>query len=224
MKKKLILLLLVLALLPVRVLASGIEDYKENDKQAVIYMFRGDGCGYCRAFLTFLYSIVDEYGDKFKLVSFETWGDQKNAELFEKVLKHNGDDPSNSGVPYIVIGEKIFRGYAIDGSWDEDIKKAITDQYNNPKSDLMKTLKVSVKDYNTLNFTAVLEAEQLPEQETEPTEEKSTGVSSVATIFWNAAIVIAGTVAIIVVNNKNTERVLAALNKKEPKETKKKEK
>ena len=71
MKKKLIILLLIVALLPTRVFASGLDSYKENDKQAVIYMFRGQGCGYCRAFLSFLASIVDDYGEYFKLVSFD---------------------------------------------------------------------------------------------------------------------------------------------------------
>ena len=79
MKKKLILLLLVVSLLPFKVFAKSLvddyntmnfketleaegftlenKDYKETDDQAIIYMFRGQGCTYCRAFLTFLNSI-----------------------------------------------------------------------------------------------------------------------------------------------------------------------
>ena len=38
------------------------SNYSENDDQAIVYLFRGKGCGYCRKFLTFLNSIVDDYG------------------------------------------------------------------------------------------------------------------------------------------------------------------
>ena len=66
MKKKLLLLLLVVALLPTKVFAKSFiddyqtmnfvdtlkaeemeietKDYKETDDQAIIYMFRGQGC------------------------------------------------------------------------------------------------------------------------------------------------------------------------------------
>ena len=47
------------------------KDYKETDDQITIYMFRGQGCAYCRSFLEFLNSISNEYGKYFKLVSFE---------------------------------------------------------------------------------------------------------------------------------------------------------
>ena len=49
------------------------DNYEETDDQITIYLFRGKGCGYCRAFLTFLNSITEEYGKYFKLVSFETF-------------------------------------------------------------------------------------------------------------------------------------------------------
>ena len=219
MKKKLIILLLVLALLPVKVFASGVDNYKENDKQAVIYMFRGQGCGFCRAFLTYLYTIAEDYGDKFKLVSFEVWYDETNKGLFEKVLNHNGDDPAKSGVPYIIIGEKIFRGYSSE--WNQDIIDAIETQYKNPSHDLMKDMKVNISDYAHMNLIETLNAEQLPEEEkeVEPTNNSSSG-GSFATIFWNAFFVVAATVAIIIVNNNNTKKVLAVVENKKKKKKK----
>ena len=218
MKKKFILLLLVVALLPVRVFAKsflddyntknfvetleaeGMEiqnkDYKEDSKQAVIYMFRGDGCGYCRAFLEFLNSISKEYGKYFRLVSLEVWSDSNNSQLLNKMPIVTNQ--SAGGVPYIIIGEKVFGGYS--SSYDEDIKKAIMAQYEDPSYDVMEKLD------ETLNGG-------------------SSGTSSFATIFWNAFFIVLATVAIIVVNNKNTDKVLVALGKKEPvvKETKVKE-
>ena len=218
MKKKLLILLLVVALHPVRVFAKNLvddyqtmnfvdtlkaegfeienKDYKETDDQAIIYMFRGQGCGYCRAFLEFLNSISKEYGKYFKLVSFEVWNDSANSELMNKMAIVTNQ--SAGGVPYILIGDKVFPGYA--SSYDDQIKAAIMAQYEDDSYDVMKELDKKLNG-------------------------SSSDVGSFAVIFWNAFFVVAGTVAIIVVNNKNTKKVLDAMNVKETKkETKKKEK
>ena len=218
MKKKLILLLLVVALLPLRVFAKSFiddyktlnfvdtlkaeeielenKDYKETDDQAIIYMFRGQGCGYCRAFLNFLNSISKEYGKYFKLVSFEVWNDSTNSALLNKVPLVTNE--AAGGVPYIVIGEKVFGGYA--SAYDEDIKAAIMAQYKDPSYDLMEKLDERLNG-NT-----------------------SSGTTSFAVVFWNAAFVVLAAVAIIVVNNQNTKKIIEAVGKKEVKDNKKKEK
>ncbi len=213
MKKKLILLLLVVALLPIKVFAKSFvddyntmnfketiesegftlenKDYKETDDQAIIYMFRGQGCGYCRAFLEFMNSISKEYGKYFKMVSFEVWNDANNADLLEKVpLVTN---KAAGGVPYIIIGEKVFAGYA--STYDEEIKEAIMKHYKDNSYDVMEKLDERLNG-------------------------KTNSTSSFAVIFWNAFFVIAATVALILVNNKNTEKVLNALEKKENKKNK----
>ena len=218
MKKKLLILLLVVAVLPFKVFAKGFlddyqtknfvdtlkaegmeienKDYKEDDKQAIIYMFRGQGCGYCRAFLEYLNSISKEYGKYFRLVSLEVWNDATNADLFKKVpLVTN--EPAG-GVPYIIIGEKVFAGYA--EAYNEDIKTAIKAQYDNPSYDVFEALDERLNGGSNGD------------------------TSSVAIIFWNAFFIVAATVAIIIVSNKNTQRVLDAVGKKEVKENKKKEK
>jgi len=46
-------------------ITADLSDYKETEDQAIIYMFRGKGCSYCRSFLNFLNSIVKEYGTYF---------------------------------------------------------------------------------------------------------------------------------------------------------------
>jgi thiol-disulfide isomerase/thioredoxin len=43
-----------------------LKDYKETDDQVTIYLFRGTGCGYCKAFLTFLNNLPAEYYNKIK--------------------------------------------------------------------------------------------------------------------------------------------------------------
>ena len=96
-------------------------DYKETDDQITIYMFRGNTCGFCKSFLNFLNSITEEYGKYFKLESYEVWGNQDNAELLNSVGEFLGEQAG--GVPFIVIGDKVFPGY--NEVYDEDIKTAI---------------------------------------------------------------------------------------------------
>ena len=99
------------------------SNYKETDDQAIIYLFRGKGCAYCKKFLTYLNSIVDDYGKYFKVVSYEVWYDNDNAELMEKVCNLLGQKAE--GVPYIVIGDKVFAGYA--ESYNDEINN---DEFN----------------------------------------------------------------------------------------------
>lgn len=113
------------------------SNYNETDDQITIYLFRGKGCGYCKAFLTFLSSITQEYGKYFKLKSFEVWYNENNSALMNEVAKYL-NEPAE-GVPYIVIGDKVFAGYTT--AYDEDIKTAITNLYNIPKENRIDILK-----------------------------------------------------------------------------------
>ena len=106
-------------------------EYKETDDQITIYLFRGQGCGYCRAFLTFMNSISKEYGKYFKMVSFETWNDANNGELLQALGNFMGEPAE--GVPYIIIGDQVFPGYA--SSYDEGIKSAIKTLYDTKKEE-----------------------------------------------------------------------------------------
>lgn len=102
------------------------KDYKETDKQITIYMFRGNNCTYCRGFLEYLNSITEEYGEYFKLVSYEVWSCQNNAILYSEVAEFL--EKENRGVPFIIIGDKVFQGYSEDDN--PNILQAIKDLYN----------------------------------------------------------------------------------------------
>jgi len=215
MKKKFIILLLVVALLPTKVFAKSLIDdynktnlketveaegfelenknYKETDDQVTIYLFRGQGCSHCHEFVEFLNSISTEYGKYFKLVAFEVWYDNNNKSLFSKIASFKGDSPNSIGVPYFIIGDKVFnQGYG--SSMAEEVKKAIMDEYKNPTSDVMEEYEDSLKP--------------------------ASSTSSFATVFWNAVFIAVGAGVIIYFNNRNTNKVLEALGNK--KETKKK--
>lgn len=105
-------------------------NYKENDKQVIIYLFRGTGCPHCYEFLEFLNDLSNEYGKKFKLVSYEVYYNKDNLDLKNKVGKFL--EQESSGVPYIVIGDKVFIGYA--SSYDDQIKAQIDLMYKTKKS------------------------------------------------------------------------------------------
>ena len=124
--------------LAVEEIDESFKNYEENDDQAIIYLFRRDGCYYCGQFLSFLNSIADEYGKYFKLISYEVSTDQNNSELFNDVSTYL-DGKAATGVPYIVIGEKVFSGYSSE--LDEQLKKAIKDLYDTDKKDRYDIIK-----------------------------------------------------------------------------------
>ena len=112
-------------------LEEKFTNYNPNKDAITIYLFRGKGCGYCRAFLEFMNGITEEYGKYFNMVTYEVWNDTDNAALLDEVSNYL-DNPAG-GVPYVIIGDKVFPGYA--SSYDEDIKEAITTLYKTKKKD-----------------------------------------------------------------------------------------
>ena len=59
----------------------------DESKEVNVYFFYGDGCGYCASAEEFFESIEDEYGDKFNLVMYETWYNEDNADLMQRVAE-----------------------------------------------------------------------------------------------------------------------------------------
>lgn len=119
-------------------------DYEETDDKVTVYLFRGKGCSHCYEFLEYVSSdLIKEYGNYFKLVSYEVWNDSNNAQLMQEVSDYLGDDAS--GVPYIVIGDKTFNGYA--ESMNDEIKNAIKDLYDSEdRYDVLKQIELNPKE------------------------------------------------------------------------------
>ena len=111
--------------------------YKETDDQVTIYLFRGRECGYCRKFLTFLNNIIGDYGQYFKVRSYEVWYNEDNEKLLKGIsnyLNHPAE-----GVPYIIIGEKVYNGYSEE--WDNEIKGLIVSLYKTDVKDRYDVMK-----------------------------------------------------------------------------------
>lgn len=129
------------------------ETLEENEDQAIVYLFRRDGCYYCRQFLTYMNSLVNEYGKYFKVVSYEVSGNQNNAELFNEVSTYL-DGEAADGVPYIVIGDKKFAGYAEE--YNEAILSAIQELYETPKDERYDVIDKVTNKPNYDNVVAVV--------------------------------------------------------------------
>ena len=136
MKKFKIFLAIIACLLivPFTVFAEGDTDSASNNedsKKVKLYFFHGDGCPHCAEAEEFFDSIKDEYGDKFEVVAYEVWYDTDNNELLQKVGEAR--DEKISGVPYILIGDKSWSGYA--SNLDDEIIDAIKSEYDKDVAD-----------------------------------------------------------------------------------------
>ena len=156
----LLVLLLAIMIIPFGVFAEGEEEQsqtegeqvtttaaEESDKRAIVYFFRGQGCSHCAEAEEWFNSIQEELGEYFKIVDYETWYNKDNAELMTKVAEARNDEAG--GVPYIIIGDKSWIGFADD--YKDEIKAQIKDLYAQDVSqryDILKLVdgKTSTKD------------------------------------------------------------------------------
>lgn len=93
------------------------ETTGDDSKEVNVYLFRGEGCPHCQEAEEWFASIEGEYGSYFKLVDYETWYNEDNAKLMQDVAEARGEQAE--GVPYIIIGNKSWNGFA--ESYEEDI-------------------------------------------------------------------------------------------------------
>ena len=176
---------------------EAFKNYKPNSDAITIYLFRGKGCGYCHRFLDFMNSITDEYGKYFKMESYEVWNDSNNSKLLGEVSEYLGQEAG--GVPYIIIGDQVFPGYA--DTYDDGIKAAIKEQYEaDTRYDVFE-------EYNKAIDKA----------------KKDASGNAGTIIFWNFVFLAAATGIILYYNNKNYKKLYAMLDKKEAKKTEVKE-
>lgn len=114
----LFILLIGILLVPCTVLANNQEPVK-------VYFFYGNGCPHCAEAEEFFDSIEDELGDQFDIVSYETWYNSDNVDLMNKVAELRKEEPE--GVPYIIIGNQSWDGYA--SYYDDEIIDKIKTEY-----------------------------------------------------------------------------------------------
>lgn len=185
--KKIMVLFLAIAMmvLPFTVDAKT-KKAEEVDQKATakVYMFRGQGCGFCAKALEYFDSIKDDYD--FELITFEVWYNETNASIMQQVAKDIGE--TVDGVPFIVIGKTTFHGYA--------------DSYND---DIVAAIKAESKNGNANEFISKYEGLNSSTEVVEP-EKKETKQGAII-VF--SVIVIAGIVALVILARKSTKEIEA---------------
>lgn len=130
--KVILLILTFLLVLPFGVFAEeDASDVKEESKEVKVYLFYGDGCGFCEKAKTWFAEIEDEHGDKFELVKYEVWGNAENSKLMQAVAEARKEDAG--GVPYIIIGNQSWDGFTEE--YEEPMLAKIKSEYEQEVSE-----------------------------------------------------------------------------------------
>ena len=163
MKKLKILLVILLAffIIPFSVFAEDEEVTEEvttteASKEVTLYFFRGEGCSHCAEFEEWLDEIEEEYGAFFEVKDYETWYNEDNAALMTKVATLRNEEDSATGVPYIIIGNKSWIGFADE--YKEEILseiKSLYDQDPAKRYDIMKLLPDDEKEDSDSNGSSI---------------------------------------------------------------------
>ena len=130
MKKTINYVILFLAVFLVPIIGHA------EEKEVTLYLFHGDGCPHCAEEIEYLDSIYDDY-DELKIVKYEVWYNDENAELLSKV--EDAFDVKRSGVPTTVIGDTVIKGYGTGTS--NRIKSAIEFYIANDYVDQVERIK-----------------------------------------------------------------------------------
>ena len=121
------LLVGMFSIFPTRVLATNNVD---------LYLFWGDGCPHCAKEKSFLAKILPNY-PSVKLNTYEIYHSQANVDLMQQSADKLNVDAG--GVPFLIIGDKDFVGYA-DGTTDKEIESQINYCLENNCSDSVASI------------------------------------------------------------------------------------
>ena len=148
-----LIILAILLVLPFGVLAEENTDNKDSENNEVnLYFFHGDGCGFCKKAKTWFAEIEDKYGDKFNVVEYEVWYNEENNKLMTAVADVRKE--SVDGVPYIIVGNQSWNGFADD--YKDSIISKIESEYKQDPSER----------YDVMNYVDLTDA---PKEETNTT-------------------------------------------------------
>jgi glutaredoxin len=102
LKKVTKVIMLIFLFTPIFIFADS-----ENDLN--LYLFYGKECPHCEALLNYLEPYIKDK-ENVKLYKYEVWHNEENLKKLEEVHKIMTD--SNSGVPYLVIGNTGISGFS----------------------------------------------------------------------------------------------------------------
>ncbi len=128
---------------------DSLNNYEENDNQAIIYFFYADFCSYCTDFISSLRELDAEILNKIKLVAFDI-SYNYNDELLYRVKEHMGTEADGS-IPYMVIGETDILGFS--ESYINTIITSVETLYDmelSERPDLIKSMNEGIEETSTL--------------------------------------------------------------------------
>lgn len=134
MKKLLLIISCVLTIGLSNVYADELPEVTDHEK-VTIYVFRGNGCGYCKKALTYFNEVASKYSDYFEVKAYEVWNNAYNNELMLDVAKEMGDELN--GVPYIVIGSSYSENGFLDSLGEDMVEKALEEYQNESYVDIV---------------------------------------------------------------------------------------
>ena len=106
------------------------KDIKSSKDRVNVYVFWGDGCPHCKHLAQFFDSNKSKLKDKMNLYAFEVWKNSTNLKFMKDFGKFLGETPQ--GVPYMIIGNKTFSGFAeSDEKTKDEIINLIKQGYQN---------------------------------------------------------------------------------------------
>ena len=152
MKKLLVSLLCLLTFGVLNVNADELPEITDHEK-VTIYIFRGNGCGYCKNALTYFNDNADKYSDYFEVKTYEVWENSYNNELLKAVAEKMGD--TLGGVPYIIIGDAYSENGFADYLAEDMIDAALTEYQNESYKDLVSEV---AKDHANAKQQSLREA------------------------------------------------------------------
>ncbi len=118
-----------------------------NSSKVNVFIFWGDGCPHCKKEFEYLEKISKRYSNYFDVYGFETWFNEDNSKIMNKFRELKGDEAS--GIPYTIIGDKIFHGFASE--MQDELLNAIIEEYkSNDKTNYCEEIK---KEFTTDNKT-----------------------------------------------------------------------
>lgn len=144
------------SVLPTRVLAANNVD---------LYLFWGDGCPHCAKEKAFLAKILPNYPSA-NLHTYEIYHSQANVGLMQKAADIL--DVDAGGVPFLIIGDKDFVGYA-DGTTDKEVESRIKFCTENSCPDSMASILIPTSE-NTDNKNTEIEEQKTENNGTDKTE------------------------------------------------------
>lgn len=150
--KVLLLMLAVLLVVPFGVFADEAKEEAKDEvvesKEVKLYLFYGDGCGFCQKAKEWFAEIEEDYGDKFEVVQYEVWYNQENSELMNAVASARKETPG--GVPYIIVGNQSWDGFS-DEYKDSIISKIESEYKQDPaeRYDVMDYINLEVEKKDT---------------------------------------------------------------------------